>query len=101
MIKKLSFCVSIKYQSFFINSCVPPATVDISDVNAIFRDTVWQRVYTFQEKQDIPGLLSLIKDKNPSLRYGVAMAFASLRDSSALDSIYILLRDRNLKPRGY
>ena len=96
-IKSVGIKLLIGITIFFINSCVPPATVDISDVNASFRDTVWQRVYTLQEKQDIPGLLSLIKDKNPSLRYGVAMAFASLRDSSALDSIYRLLGDRNLK----
>lgn len=78
-------------------SCVPPTNVDNTEINSTFRDTVWQRVYMLQERQDVPGLLKLIRAKNPTLRYGVAMAFASLRDSSCLDSIYVLLNDKNLK----
>jgi len=83
----------------YIVGCVPPSNIDNTEVNATYRDTVWQRVYMLQEKQDIPGLLSLIKSKNPTLRYGVAMAFASLRDSSALDSMFVLLNDKNLNVR--
>lgn len=82
-----------------ITACVPPSNIDNTKVNATFRDTVWQRVYMLQEKQDIKGLLSLFRHKNPTLRFGAVMAFASIKDSTVLDSIYVMLADKNIKVR--
>jgi len=83
----------------FFNSCVPPSDLDTRIVNISYKDTAWQRIYMLQERQDIHGLYVLMHDKNPTSRYGVAMAFASIRDSSTLDSLFVLLKDYNLKVR--
>ena len=82
-----------------LNSCVPPSDLDTRIVNISYKDTAWQRIYMLQEKQDIHGLYVLMQDKNPTSRYGVAMAFASIRDSATLDSLFVLLKDYNLKVR--
>lgn len=83
----------------YLSACVPPSNIDNTKVNATFRDTVWQRVYMLQEKQDIRGLVGLFRHKNPTLRYGAVMAFASIQDSTVLDSLYMMLADKNLKVR--
>ena len=77
--------------------CVPPSETDTRVVSVNYKDTAWQRIYMLQEKQDIKGLYALMQDKNPTFRYGAAMAFASIRDSATIDSLKILLKDYNLK----
>ncbi len=91
--------LTIIVAGIFFDSCVPPSELDTRIVSVSYRDTAWQRIYNLQERQDLHVLYALMKDKNPTSRYGVAMAFASIRDSSTLDSLLVLLSDYNLKVR--
>jgi cyclophilin family peptidyl-prolyl cis-trans isomerase/HEAT repeat protein len=80
--------------------CVPveekiPAPFDIS-----LRKEDVRKIYGMQVRQQKDSLLANIKSDNPSIRYAVARAFASFRDSTVLDALLPLLTDQQDQVRA-
>ncbi|GIV30729.1 MAG: hypothetical protein KatS3mg029_0080 [Saprospiraceae bacterium] len=74
-------------------SCVPPTEEVLTEVRIDFTDPLQQKVYDFQDRGLSDSLYPYFRHANPTLRYLAVMAFASLRDSAAVDSLIPVLRD--------
>lgn len=74
-----------------IGSCVPPVQYEgiVNDIS----DPVIRNIRDLQDRQSTDSLITYFRHENPSYRYVAAMAFASVQDSTALDSLAILLDD--------
>ena len=73
--------------------CVPVKEEVITEVTLDLKDPVLQMIYNFQDKRQTDSLYAWIHHKNPTYRYAVAEAFASIQDPKSLDSLAILLKD--------
>lgn len=74
--------------------CMPPqAEKKITDIHVDFEDPLYRQIHNFQDQQLQDSLFPFFRHKDPTYRYLAALAFASIRDSSALDSLAILLKD--------
>lgn len=73
--------------------CAPYQEEELTDVRVDLRDSLTQRLFTFQHLQQTDSLVAHFSDRNPTYRYLAVVAFASIRDSSALESITPLLAD--------
>lgn len=73
--------------------CVPPSDEVPADVDIRIEDPVFQRIRNFQDRQLRDSLYPYFHHENPTYRYLAAMAFGSIRDSSANDSLALLLAD--------
>src|SRR5690349_12331302 len=83
-----------------LSACVPieeklPVPFDTS-----LRNDAVRRVYEMQRRQEIDSLQFYIKSEDPSIRYAVARAFASIQDSSSLDLLLPLLNDPQVHVRA-
>ena len=77
-----------------LTGCVPPKAPEVySELNIDYRDTLFQRIHHFQDQRLADSLYSYLKHPNPSYRYLAARALGSLRDSTAVDSLAVLLTD--------
>lgn len=77
-----------------LQGCMPPqAEKKITDIHVDFTDEVYRKIHMFQDQQLQDSLFRFFRHKDPTYRYLAALAFASIRDSSALDSLAILLKD--------
>lgn len=77
-----------------LTGCVPPKAPEVySELTIDHRDPLFQRIHNFQDQRLADSLYSYLKHPNPSYRYLAAMAFGSLRDSTAVDSLAVLLAD--------
>lgn len=85
----LSLCLSA-----LLVRCVPPSEEKLTDVHVDFTNPTHQRVYDLQDKGMTDSLFRYFRHKDPTLRYLSAMAFASLKDSTAVDSLSQLLGDQ-------
>ena len=73
---------------------MPPKAPEVySELSIDYRDTLFQRIHNFQDQRLADSLYSYLRHPNPSYRYLAAMAFSSLRDSTAIDSLALLLAD--------
>jgi len=79
--------------SFLLIQCVPPEEVVLTEVTRDIRDSTLQQIILHQDEGQTAKLLPFFRDKDPSYRYAAAMAFASTKDKSALDSLTTLLKD--------
>jgi cyclophilin family peptidyl-prolyl cis-trans isomerase/HEAT repeat protein len=83
-----------------LSACVPveeklPAPFDTS-----LRNEAVRKIYEMQRRQDKDSLRFYIKSDDPSIRYAVARAFASIQDSSSLDLLLPLLNDPQVQVRA-
>lgn len=69
------------------------ASQGILDPTQILNDPEYQLVYQLQDQLNVAELTTYFSNDNPNLRYAAAMAFGSMRDSSALPSLAQLLQD--------
>ncbi len=73
---------------------MPPSSDEkLTDVNTDFKNPVVQKLYTFQDQLLSDSLIFYFKDKDPTLRYISANAFASVKDKKALPGLEALLKD--------
>ncbi len=84
------------YAIFLIlSSCVPPdfgkSTSKV--VHPDFKDPIVERLLGLQERQASDSLVHYFSSENPTYRYLSALAFGSIREKSALDSLAPLLKD--------
>ena len=71
--------------------CMPYKEEKITEINFTLNDPVVQKVLTHQDLQLTDSLYTYFRHIDPTYRYAAAMAFASHRDPSALDSLVMLL----------
>ncbi|MCB0566618.1 MAG: peptidylprolyl isomerase [Phaeodactylibacter sp.] len=74
-------------------SCVPPSDDVPTDISINIEGPVFQKIHNFQDRQLRDSLYVYFHHENPTYRYLAAMAFASIRDSTANDSLALLLSD--------
>jgi cyclophilin family peptidyl-prolyl cis-trans isomerase/HEAT repeat protein len=73
--------------------CVPPSEEVITDINLDFTNPTIQQLYNLQNQGQSDSLYPWFSHKDPTYRYVAALAFASIRDSLAIDSLSRLLYD--------
>ena len=83
-------CVLLILQAF---ACVPPSSQVSTVVQVDFSNKEQQKVYDFQDQGQVDSLLPYFRHPDPTFRYLAVSAFASLQDSTAIDSIVPLLND--------
>ena len=77
------------------NACLPPPTEEISTtISGDFKDPKVKMVLDLQDRQQTDSLLLLLNSKDATTRYWAAMAFASIKDKNAIDTLAKLLHDR-------
>jgi cyclophilin family peptidyl-prolyl cis-trans isomerase/HEAT repeat protein len=80
-------------------SCLPVTQEKITEVTLDVTDPVFQKLYGYQDKQQIDSLLSYTNHFDPSYRFMVANGLASAQSKEGLDSLYKLLYDPVMKVR--
>ena len=74
-------------------SCVPPSNEVPTDISIDIEGPVFQKIHNFQDRQLRDSLYFYFHHNDPTHRYLAAMAFGSIRDSTANDSLALLLGD--------
>jgi cyclophilin family peptidyl-prolyl cis-trans isomerase/HEAT repeat protein len=84
------------FLSFLVlfSQCVPFEEQVLTEVNLRLEDPVFQKIKTFQDEGLTDSLYPYFRHPDPTYRYAAAMAFASIQDSTALDSLAWLLKDQ-------
>ncbi len=87
----------------FVYSCIPVKKdksngdiIDLQSVHTNLQDSTVRRVLQMQNDQDLRGIYSYFSSSDPSVRYTAALALGSIRDSSAADTLAVLVRDPNV-----
>lgn len=73
--------------------CVPPNDEKLTEVYVDFTNPSLQRLYDLQDRGLADSLVQYFNHEDPTYRYLSAMAFASIKDSTAIDSLVTLLYD--------
>lgn len=77
----------------FIHSCVPYTEEKFTEIRIDFNDPEYRKLYGFRDRQQTDSLLSYFNHPDPTYRYGAAMAFGSIQDPDAVESLAFLLKD--------
>ena len=91
MSKYLLFLLIIS--AFIFTQCVPPTEEKLADVHVDFTNPNLQRLYDLQDKGMTDSLFHYFRHKDPTFRYMAGLAFASIKDTMAIDSMFGLLHD--------
>ncbi len=91
MIKKYFFYLFLG--AILFSQCIPVQEEVLTEVNFDLSKPEFQRVYDLQDRQEVDSLVAFFDHKDPSYRYAAAMAFASIKDSSIVNSLAKLLED--------
>ncbi|MBI5915057.1 MAG: peptidylprolyl isomerase [Bacteroidetes bacterium] len=73
--------------------CVPPSEEKQAGVHLDFTNPVYQSLYDLKDRGHTDSLLLHFRDKDATMRYLAVMAFASIKDSTAIDSLVRRLDD--------
>lgn len=78
-----------------LSACIPPKEEEVlTQVRYdIAEEAIFQTIYNFQDRLLSDSIYPYFRNPDPTWRRVAALAFASIRDSSAVDSLAILLRD--------
>ena len=88
--KKLLF---ILFAIQMMAGCLPINEEIITEINMDIQDKKLQKIFSFQDERKADSLFQYFNHRDPAYRYPAVMAFASIQDSTALDSIAALLQD--------
>ncbi len=91
MNQKITLFISISLFAMLF-SCVPYQEEKLTEVRLDFRDSLFQKIYNFQDQQQIEKLYPYFRHKDPSYQYVAALAFASIKAPEAIDSLIPLLK---------
>lgn len=91
MIKKYFFYLFLG--AILFSQCIPVQDEVLTEVNFDLSKPEFQRVYDLQDRQEVDSLVTYFDHKDPTYRYAAAMAFASIKDSSIVNSLAKLLDD--------
>ncbi len=81
-------------------SCMPYENDSSIEVDLNFSDKALQHIYSLQDKQQTDSLYKYLRHPTATYRYAACMAFASIQDSLALDSLALLTKDKVEKIRS-
>jgi len=73
--------------------CIPSKEEKLTEINLDLEDPLYQKIYTFQDQLLSDSLTNYFNHPDPTYRYEAAMACASIKDKTALPSLYPLLKD--------
>ncbi len=73
--------------------CTPPSDKKITEVRTSFSDSLLQKIYDLQDRLQTDSIIPYFRHADPSYRYAAALAFGSVKDSAAVDSLALLLKD--------
>jgi cyclophilin family peptidyl-prolyl cis-trans isomerase len=73
--------------------CVPPSEEKAMGVHLDFTNPTYQAIYDLKDRGQTDSLLSYFKSKDATLRYMAVIAFASIKDNAAIDSLAYMLGD--------
>ncbi len=91
--KCFRFAPSLLWMAIILGACMPYQEEVLTDITTDARDSIFQRINTFQNDQLTDSLYNYFRHRNPAYRYTAALAFASIRNASAVDSLATLLTD--------
>jgi len=92
------FCIFFSALALFLPSCVPPEEAEATQANKVnvdLRNVLVQRLLDWRDQHRTDSLLRNLNNPDATLRYLAALAFASTRDTTAVESLASLLGDRN------
>lgn len=75
-----------------ITACIPYEEEVITDIDITYKDPIAQKIFDFQDQQNIDSLVAYFGHSNATYRYLAAMAFASIKPDS-IDQLALLLYD--------
>ncbi len=81
------------FSAFLLFRCVPPKDELLTEVNIDLNNPEVQRLYNLQNQGKTDSLYRWLSHKDPTFRYLSALAFASIKDSLAIDSLSKKLYD--------
>lgn len=87
------FCIPVLLTLIVAAACSPYQEDALTDVNVDPKDPVFRQIYDLQDRQHSDSLLLWLAHENPTYRYSAAMAFASVKDSAAVEKLAELLQD--------
>lgn len=73
--------------------CVPYEKKIMTEINPDLQSKELQKIFSFQDQRLSDSLYQFFWKEDPTFRYPAALAFASIQDSTALDSLAALLKD--------
>ncbi len=76
-----------------LGACVPPEEQLPTEVRVDFSDPLQRHVYDLQDRQLSDSLFRYFRHPDPTIRFLAAQAFASIKDTAAVDSLAALLSD--------
>jgi cyclophilin family peptidyl-prolyl cis-trans isomerase/HEAT repeat protein len=90
--KCLAGCIAV---AILAGSCIPPKEeITITEARTtVFDDPEYRKIYAFQDRLLTDSIYPFCRHTDPTYRRLAALAFASVRDSAALDSLLPLLQD--------
>lgn len=83
---------SIFSMALLIWSC-KPFEAPITDVEIDFTDSIFQKIYDLQDRQISDSLYAYFEHKDPVYRYVAGLAFGSIKNKKAVDTLQRLLKD--------
>lgn len=97
---RVSIYVILFLKIMMMASCVPDNKVKVTTIDVDIADAEVRRIMDLQDKQDDKGLFPYFRHENPSYRYLAVMAFGSIQDPKAADSLYAMLKDPVMEVRA-
>lgn len=81
--------------AIWVFGCIPPKEEKvITEVRThVLKDPEYRKIYDLQDRFLLDSLYPYCRHKDPTYRRLAALAFASIRDSAAIDSLLPLLQD--------
>ena len=81
--------------ALLLSACVPPQEPEVlTEIQTdILGDPVFQKIYHFQDQLLTDSIYLYFRHPDPTWRKTAALSIASIRDSSAVDSLALLLND--------
>ena len=90
----------ISAMCLFMTRCVPDNKIKSTKIAINLSNKEVREIINLQDKHDIKSLYRYFKDENPTNRYLALMAFGSIQDPTAVDSLYPMLNDPVMEVRS-
>ena len=92
--KKLFYAGFLVIICMWQNACIAPYDEQVTDITPDYRDSLFRHIHDLKDEQKLDSLYPFLQHQDPTYRYQAAMAFASIRDTSSLDELSLLLQDK-------
>ncbi len=96
---KLGGLYALIISTITVISCVPVEEKKVTPFDISLGNESVRKIYDLQIHQQKDSLIQYLSAEDPSLRYAAARAFASFRDTTAIDALIPLLSDSDGRVR--